>query len=257
MNRSGIVPIARVVCLTIACVWPASAAFAQQPPPAEPPPRLEGTAQAALLATTGNASAQSLGFGGSLVWRPMPWVLKAKAAFAQAETDDELSARSTVAGIRGDWFMTTRTSLFAQYDFLRDVFAGVSHRSTVAGGLAYLLAEGPPHRLTIDGALGFEHESRVEEESKNVAIATGGVAYDWEISATSRIAEQLRYVQGLDSIDNWKLDQSIALTAAITSVLALKIANLVRYAHEPVPGFESTDTTTSVALVWTIKRPGP
>ncbi len=235
-----------------------SAALAQAPKPSdEPPPRLEGTAQAALLATTGNASAQALGFGGQFIWRPMPWSLRAKATFAQTETDDVLSARSTVAGARVDRFLTTRTSLFGQYHFLRDLFAGVEQRSTVAGGLAYRLIQGPPHRLTIDGALGFEHESRVEEESENVAIVAGGVAYDWEISATSKLTEELRYVQGLESLDNWKLDQSIALTAAITSIFSLKIANLVRYANEPVPGFESTDTVTSVALVWTIKRPGP
>jgi putative salt-induced outer membrane protein YdiY len=47
------------------------------------------------------------------------------------------------------------------------------------------------------------------------------------------------------------------LTAAIASAFSLKVSNIVRYANEPVPGFESTDTITSVALVWTIKRPGP
>jgi putative salt-induced outer membrane protein len=140
---------------------------------------------------------------------------------------------------------------------LRDVFAGVDQRSTIAGGVAYKLIPGPPHRLTIDGGLGFQHESRVDEESENVAIATAGVAYAWEITETSRLAEDFRYVQGLNSLDNWKLDQSIALTAAISSAFSLKVANIVRYANVPVPGFESTDTITSVALVWTIKRPGP
>jgi putative salt-induced outer membrane protein len=236
----------------------ASVAFAQAPKPAdEPPPRLEGSAQAALLATTGNASAQSLGFGGDIVWRPLPWMLRAKAVFAQTETDDELSARSTVALFRTDRFLTSRTSLFGQYDYLRDLFAGIEQRSTIAGGLAYRLIPGPPHRLTIDGGLGFEHESRVDEESENVAIATAGVAYAWEITETSRLAEDLRYVPGLNSFANWKLDQSIALTAAISSAFSLKVANIVRYANEPVLGFESTDTITSVALVWTIKRPGP
>jgi putative salt-induced outer membrane protein len=247
-----------IAVLTLSLGLTASVAIAQQPKPAdEPPPRLEGSAQAALLATTGNASAQSLGFGGDIVWRPLPWMLRAKAVFAQTETDDELSARSTVALFRSDRFLTSRTSLFGQYDYLRDVFAGVDQRSTIAGGVAYKLIPGPPHRLTIDGGLGFQHESRVDEESENVAIATAGVAYAWEITETSRLAEDFRYVQGLNSLDNWKLDQSIAMTAAISSAFSLKVANIVRYANVPVPGFESTDTITSVALVWTIKRPGP
>jgi putative salt-induced outer membrane protein len=246
-----------IAFMTFCSALEPSAAMAQEPKPQEPPPRLESSAQAALLATTGNASAQALGFGGEFTWRPMPWKLGAKAAFTQTETDGELSARSTLAAIRGDRFLSLRTSFFGQYDFLRDLFAGVEQRSTVAGGLAYRLVLGPPHHLTIDGGLCFQHESRVQAEAENGAIATGGAAYRWEISKTSLLAEELRYVQVLDSGDNWKLDQSIALTAAITSVFSLKFANVVRYAHEPVPGFESTDTVTSVALVWTIKRPGP
>lgn len=75
-----------------------------------------------------------------------------------------------------------------QYDFLRDLFAGVEQRSTIAGGLAYKVT-GPPHRLAFDGGLGFEHESRLDEDSGNNAIAAAGVAYAWEFSETGRLAD--------------------------------------------------------------------
>ena len=71
-----------IAVLTLSLALTASVVSAQQPKPAdEPPPRLEGSAQAALLATTGNASAESLGFGGDIVWRPLPWMLRAKGVF--------------------------------------------------------------------------------------------------------------------------------------------------------------------------------
>jgi putative salt-induced outer membrane protein YdiY len=101
-------------------------------------------------------------------------------------------------GEGGVRFLSSRTSLFGQYDFLRDLFAGVEQRSTIAGGLAYKVIPGPPHRLTIDGGLGFQNESRLDEDSENTAIGTAGVAYAWEFSETSRLAEDFRYVQ--DSI---------------------------------------------------------
>jgi putative salt-induced outer membrane protein len=243
--------------LFLLAALPPHAAFAQAQPADEPPPRLEASAQAALLATTGNASSQALGLGGEFVWRPMPWVLRGKAAFAQTKTDGDLSARATLGLFRSDWFITPRTSLYDQYDFLRDLFAGVEQRHTITGGIAYRIVDRPPHRLTIDGGLGYEHEDRLNEESENLAIGTAGLAYRWEISATSQLTEDLRYTQAFESIDNWKLDHIVTLTAAITSVISLKLSNNVRYANAPVPGFESTDTITSVALVWTMKRPGP
>jgi putative salt-induced outer membrane protein len=225
--------------------------------PAEPPPRLEASAQFTLLATTGNASTQALGAGADFVWRPTPWMVKTKLTFAQSETDDVLNARSTVASFRADRFLTTRTSLYTQYDFLRDIFAGVGQRHTVAGGLAYRLIDHAPHRLTVDGGLGYQHQAELDGESVDSAIATAGAAYRWAFSETSALTEELRYVQSLDAGEDWKLDQSIALTATITSAFSLKLSNIVRYVAEPPPGFETTDTITAVALIWTIKRPGP
>ena len=245
-----------VVILTVCRVLAPAPALAQQPPP-DAPPRLEGTAQLAFLSTTGNASSQALGLGGEFLWRPMPWILRAKTVFAQTETDDVLSARSSVAGFRADRFVTTRASFFGQYDFLRDQFAGVNQRHTIAGGLAYRLVDRTAHRLTIDGGAGFEHEGRVTDESERTAIVTGSAAYRWDISKTSKLVEDLRYVQGFDPLDNWKLDQSVALTVAIASAFSLKLANIVRFVNAPVPGAEDTDTITSVALVWAIKRPQP
>jgi hypothetical protein len=35
----------------------------------------------------------------------------------------------------------------------------------------------------------------------------------------------------------------------------LKGSNVVRYVHEPVPGFEPTDTITTVALVRSFTQP--
>ena len=52
-------------------------------PPPEPPPRLEASAQFTFLDTRGNASAQSIGGGGEVAWRPDPLVYTGKAIFAQ------------------------------------------------------------------------------------------------------------------------------------------------------------------------------
>ena len=233
-------------------------ALAQTPAPApapEPPPRLEVQAQAAALITTGNSVNRTIGTGGELVWRPEPWVVKVKAAYAQSEDDEVLSARSTMAEARGDRFLSARTSLFGQFGYLRDLFAGIENRSTITGGLAYKLIDHPQHKLTVDGGLGYQHEDVLDAETANSMIGTSGVAYRWAISKTSTLAEDFRYVQAFESIDNYKLDQSITLTASITSVLSLKVGNIIRYANEPVPGFETTDSITSVALVFSFKKP--
>src|SRR5262245_58398485 len=117
----------------------ASPAFAQAPAaPPEPPPRLEASAQFTFLDTSGNSSSQSLGAGGDVAWRPDPWIYTAKAIFAQAEDDGVLSARSFAGLFRASRKLNERLAVYGQYDFLRDVFAGVEQRHVIEGGVSYL-----------------------------------------------------------------------------------------------------------------------
>jgi putative salt-induced outer membrane protein YdiY len=84
-----------------------------------------------------------------------------------------------------------------------------------------------------------------------------GPGYRWVISPTSAFADEARFTLAFADADAWKFDNTASLTAALTSVFSLKVSNIIRYAHDPVPGFEQTDTITSVALVMSITRPGP
>ena len=40
-----------------------------------------------------------------------------------------------------------------------------------------------------------------------------------------------------------------AVTAKVTTIFSLKVSNAIRYVHQPVVGFKSTDVITAVALV--------
>jgi len=248
-----------LVCAISFIVFNASAASAQQPAaePPPPPPRFELTAQFGLLATTGNTSTRSLALGGEVTYRPGVWVHSGKVAFAQNEDEDTLKARSLAGRYRAERTINPRLSAYGQYAYLRDIFAGVEHRNTLEAGLSYLLIDHERHRLRVDGGLGFESELRESAEDANSAAAMSGLAYRWRISETSEFSEELRFTFPFAKGGEWKLDQVASLTVAITSLLSLRVANTIRYAHEPVPGFETTDTITSVALVMKVSRSGP
>jgi len=246
----------RAVLLTAAILGASTGvAFAQAPPPNEPPPRIEANAQAAFLTTTGNSETSTLGLGGELIARPLPWIYRTKVNFAQSSDHDELKARSTVALLRADRLLSPRLSTYGQYDYLRDIFSGIEDRQTVQGGLAYLLVNAAPHRLTVDGGIGYQHEGRLNADSTNSVIAQSGVMYRWQLSGTSELVEEFRATLPFANTDQWKLDQSVALTAAINSIFSIKVSNIIRFVNEPVPGFESTDTISTVALVMKFRRP--
>jgi len=235
----------------------AAPAFAQAPapaPPPEPPPRLEASAQFSFLDTSGNSSAQSLGAGGDLVWRPDPWIYTAKAIFAQAEDDDELSARSFAALFRAARKINERLALYGQYDFLRDVFAGVEQRHVVEGGVSYLAVDRAPHRLRLDAGLGYLHEERPDEDLDSATLSLGA-GYRLQISPNSELTYEPRYLLPFADTNDWKFNQDVALKVALNSLLSLKVSHTLRYSADPPEGFEKTDRILAVSIVAKMKRP--
>jgi putative salt-induced outer membrane protein YdiY len=246
----------RLVLIVLAPAW-AQAAFGQAPaPPAEPPPPplLEASAQLTFLDTRGNATSQSLGAGGDVVWRPDPWTFTAKAAFAQAESEGELTARSLTSLLRGSRALNDRLSAYGQYDFLRDEFAGIEQRHVLEGGISYLALDAAPHTLRLDTGLGYLYEERPDEELRSATLSLAA-AYRLAISATSELTFEPRFLLPLAETERWKLDQEAALIVALNTTLALKLSHTLRYSAAPPEGFATTDTIMAVSLVGKLQRP--
>jgi putative salt-induced outer membrane protein len=227
---------------------------APQAPPPEPPPRVEAAAQFGFLDTRGNTTTQSIGAGGEFAWRPDPWTYSGKLTFAQNESEDVLTARSFATLFRAARAINPRLALYGQYDFLRDVFAGVEQRHVIEGGISYLAVNAEPHRLRFDAGLGYLHEER-PDENLNTATLTFAAPYRFTISPTSQFAYVPRFLLPLSDTGAWKFDQDVALTAAINTLLLLKVSHTLRYSADPPEGFKKTDTIMAVALVAKIKRP--
>jgi putative salt-induced outer membrane protein YdiY len=244
-----------IVLLAVTLTYAKAASAQQQPaPPPEPPPRLEASAQVTFVSTRGNASAQTLGAGGDMTWRPDPWTYTAKALFAQAETDDELTARSLASLFRASRAMGERLSVYGQYDYLRDVFAGIEQRHVVEGGVSYLVRDVRPHRLRLDAGLGYLYEERPDDHLDSVTLSLGA-AYRFNISATSEFTYEPRFLLPFADTGAWKFDQNAALTVALNTILSLKVAHTLRYSAAPPADFEKTDTIMAVSLVAKVRRP--
>jgi putative salt-induced outer membrane protein YdiY len=239
--------LAAVVALAGVAAPPAGA----QPPavPAPPPPAVEGSGEFAFVNTGGNAESTSIGVRGELLARPAEWLLKTRAAFVRLESEEGLKAQSFTLLLRGERGYTARVSLFGQFDYLRDLFAGLEHKNVVSGGVSYKAFERPRQTLRLDGGFGITDERRLDADDLTAAVLLGGLDYRLKVSATTDLTEDVRYEQSLDHGADWRLGNTVAVVTKINSIFSLKLSNVVRYAHAPVTSFESTDTVTSVALV--------
>jgi putative salt-induced outer membrane protein len=221
------------------------------PPPATPPPppEREGSAEFAFVGTTGNSSTQTIGLGGELIYRPSPWEAKFKVSYVRNESEDQLRAQAFVLTIRGQRPIRPRWSAYGQYGYQRDRFAGILDRNAAEVGLAYSWIEQAPHKLIVDGGLGYTNEQRLAGSNLSTATLGGGLIYTLKISDTSELSEDGHLVFSLSDGSDWRYTNAVALTAKVSTIFSLKISNTIRYLDLPVAALKNTDAVTAVALV--------
>ena len=224
-----------------------AAAQAAAPPP--PPPAHEGTAELAFVGVTGNASTSTFSAGGEYIARPTGWIVRNRVMFVRNESEGTLTAESFLYFFRAEKALTRRLAALGEYAFFRDEFAGVAHRNAVNGGLSIKIVDLEKHLFAADVGLGYLNEARLTGDDVSSATYGTGAHYRWKISPTATLEEDLRFTGTFDRAADWRLGQILSLTTQLTQLFSLKVSNIVRYAHLPPPGFKTTDTTTSIALV--------
>ncbi len=241
----------RRALMVIVSLWAPvqAAAQAQAPPPPPPPPRHEGTAELAFVGVTGNASTSSFSAGGEFVTRPASWVVRNRVSFVRNESEAVLSAESFLYLVRAEKVLTQRLSAFGEYAYFRDEFAGVPHRNSINGGLSVKLVDREAHQLVTDLGIGYLNEDRLTGDDVSSATYGTGGRYRWKISPTATLEEEVRLTGTFARAADWRVAQILSLTSQLTDLFSLKVSNTVRYVHLPPPGFKTTDTTTSIALV--------
>lgn len=234
--------------LLLAAALPLSAQEPPAPPP-PPPPLWSGQGELSFVATSGNSDTQTLGVGAEVAWQPRPWSLAFKGAFVRNEADGEEKANSLAAMIRGARTFTPRFEAFARGDYLKNRFAGIGSRWSGEGGVAYAIFPAPPNKVKAEVALGYTAEDRLAAPDKSYPSARAGLFYEWQISKTAVYTEELSFIENLEDTSDWRIVNAGALTADVSTFLALKLSFAILYSNEPVPGFEKRDTTFSAAVV--------
>jgi putative salt-induced outer membrane protein len=224
--------------------------LAQQPavPPPPPPPQ-EGTAEFAFVGTSGNSSTQAIGLGGDVTVRRALWTYNGKVAYVHNEAEGVLQAESFAGLFQVSRTLKPRLAAYGKYGYLRNTFAGIENRNSISGGVEYLVIQPEPHRLKVNAGIGYANEQRVIGEDLSTPEFLTGASYKWTISPTADLKDDYDFSVSFSDAGDWRTANIATVTAKLTTLFSLKLSNIVRYVHEPVSGFENTDTITSIALV--------
>ena len=219
------------------------------PPPPPPPPRTEFAGDFAFVGTAGNSDTHSLGLGAEYIHRPQDWEIRSKIGYVRNDSDSELTAESTAFLFRASHAVGHRLAYYGEYNFLRDRFAGISSRNDVVGGISYLFVDTPRQQFMGNIGLGYSNEQRLVGDDLSTAIWTTGENYRLKLSGTAEFSDDFVFNEALSDAGDWRISHVAAVTAKLTSLFSLRVSNTVRYVHQPVDGFQSTDSITAISLV--------
>ena len=220
-------------------------------PPADDPGEgpWSGTAEVSLIATSGNSDTRTFGLGTEVIYDPGAWRWLGRISYVETAADNQLKARSQSALVEISRRLAERLEAYGRGGYLQDLFAGIERRLTTEGGLAYAVIATDPQSLQLLAGFGFTREQRVIGDTLSLGTANVTGRYRWALSETGAFTEEASFVADLNTGDDWRFTNEVAVTAALSARLSLKVSHKLSYLNRPVPGFRKTDTILAAAMV--------
>jgi putative salt-induced outer membrane protein YdiY len=228
-----------------------SVASAQPAAPAEPdaPPIWEVQLGASFVGTSGNSDTSSFGANFEAHRRWPAWVLDGVANTVDNHQNGVQTAEQFMAGLRARRAISERISATSGIKLERDPFAGIDVRSTLDGGLAYSVVKRPQWTFDALSSIAWTHEDRVTGETLDEVGAVLGALNKYTFGTTGDTTQRFTFYPNFTTATRYRSEAEVTAQAAMNKRLALKLGFLWRYAHDPVPGFKRSDTTTTASIV--------
>lgn len=207
--------------------------------------------------STGNTETTDLGVGLHMTYKNGRWISVIDAQADYGETDgDETENRSYLAGTI-DYQLADRLFAFGKTSYERDEFSGFESRLFVGGGLGWKIFDTDALTWSVRGGPGFKiDETRasiedgvIVEEAETVESLSviGNSQFDYAFNDNVSLSNATSILYAEEST---QFSNTIALTAALTNSLSGRLSYEWRHDTEPPEGYENTDTTTRVSIVY-------
>jgi putative salt-induced outer membrane protein YdiY len=220
-----------------------------------PAPTWDAKLSFSHLATSGNTQTSSSGFeaGFNRAWRD--WSVEGSAAGVSAARKHRRTAESYNALGRLKRRLKKRLLVTLGLRWERNRFAGLDSRHTVDLSALWEIRDTPVLKLRALGGLSFGREepvgSRPATDSFGGLLQLGG---DFKLSDTATWDGQLTLFPNFNDAGDYRFQGHLGLQAALNRHLGLRLGYDLKYDHEPVKGFGTTDTATTAALVVQLGR---
>lgn len=217
----------------------------------EPEPRrIKMTGDFGFVKTGGNTEVSTVALGERL---EIPvgerFTISQTLSWVYGKTDGVETSNQLLSGVRGDFALTSRVSLFGGVNYSYNLFAGVKRRFEELVGVSVKVVDAPRNLLIVDGGLSFNQETEVLQSEADHFTA-GRLAFDYKHTFREKtyFQQTAEWLPNFQTSADYRLNAETALVAPINSLIAIKLGYLVRYRGQPPADVKKTDTTLRMGL---------
>lgn len=163
------------------------------------------------------------------------------------------TAEQYIFGEKVEYSVGKKLYLFEYGEWLKNHFIGLNNQYKLQGGTGYWLVDKEFDKLKGELGAGYTVEDRINISDGSSQIEYGSYRmygeYKHLFSQTAVFSFECEFAGNMEESDDYKVNSTTALTTALSQRLSSKIGYNLKYAHQPVDGFEKTDTILTAALI--------
>jgi len=222
-----------------------------------------GKAELGLLFNSGNTESKSANSRLDLTHEGSKWRNNFFFSAQYGENAEFATAERYEARYQADWKISKKLSWFGRLRAEQDRFSGFVYQASASTGATYKFIDSPTTQL--DGSFGAGYRrlqpqilirtdagevlDRIKGDGEGDPVATLASNYEHAFTENTKLTNKLLAEAGSD---NTAVQNDIALNVSINKAFALAVGVGVRYNTDPPPLAKSTDTVTTVNLVYNI-----
>ncbi len=206
------------------------------------------TADLGVVNTAGNTELTTVNVGQAVRWRRGRLALGQTFRVVYGRSDGVTTSAQWRAGLRGDFALSDAVSVYAATGYDRDRFAGIARRLEEGAGIAVGVLRRSRDRLDGEAGLSLVQQRSTLATEDDFASARAATSYTHHFAEETYLRQTVGLDANLQDGSDYRVSTESALLAPLSRRLALQISYVVRFDHQPEPGFRSTDRLLTSGL---------
>jgi putative salt-induced outer membrane protein YdiY len=135
---------------------------------------------------------------------------------------------------------TERDYGYLNGELSQDKIAEVNYRLIVGPGLGRYLIKSDKNTLGAEAGISWIKDEVGDVEDDRFALRAAET-YEWKISETAKIWQNVEYLPALDDFNNYLINGEVGVEAAINTKLSLRVVAQDKYNNKPAADKETND----------------